>query len=474
MGTHQVGEYSSDQEKLQTAPIDPATLEDEKKLLRKLDRKILPLTCSLYLLAYLDRTNVGNARLMGLARDTLGGDPTGVRFDVVNSAFFITFILFQVPITVLSKRFNPRRWLGYFAIAWGLSSTLMATTFNFPSLIAARLALGLCEAGFGPTLVLYFSFYYTKAEYGSRIAYLFGFATVAGAFIQHAKLSVANWRLLFVVEGIPTILIGMICLFALLDRPESTHSLDAVERKLALARTSRGTSGDVGKMINKSMCISLCSAPRPLKQITGHVYVFGVHYFGLFCAAGSIGAFLPTIIATMGYTNASAQLLTVPPYTVATVVLVSMAYTSDRLQSRGLFIFAACILGAVGYALLLCFPHSQHIRYFAVFCATTGAYSGIGLSMAWFTHNLGSESKRATGISLCGAIGQGGSILVSGALLLVSALCALMLSLCYRWDNKQRDKQVSSQTIDPDAKVDTSEQADKRHAQPTPGNAPPP
>src|SRR5258708_1095752 len=63
----------------------------------------------------------------------------------------------------------------------------------------------------------------------------------------------------------------MICLFALLDRPESTHSLNAMEQKLALARTSRGTSGDVGKMINMSMCISLCSAPRPLKQITGHV-----------------------------------------------------------------------------------------------------------------------------------------------------------------------------------------------------------
>jgi len=156
-----------------------------------------------------------------------------------------------------------------------------------------------------------------------------------------------------------------------------------------------------------------------------------------------------------------------------------MAYTSDRLQSRGLFVFAACLLSGVGYVLLLCFTYNRHIRYFGVFCATTGAYSGIGLSMAWFTHNLGSESKRATGISLCGAIGQGGSILgshlypltdqpkyrqgltVSGSLLLVSALCALILSASYRWDNKQRDKQDGNETIDLDAKVDTSEQADK-------------
>ncbi|KAG1736128.1 uncharacterized protein EDB91DRAFT_538616 [Suillus paluster] len=92
---HQVGEESSGDQKMfetTTVSIDAVTLEHEKKLLRKLDRKILPLTCTLYLLAYLDRTNLGNARLMGLARDTLGGDPTGVLFDVANSAFFITFV----------------------------------------------------------------------------------------------------------------------------------------------------------------------------------------------------------------------------------------------------------------------------------------------------------------------------------------------------------------------------------------------
>ncbi|KAG1736127.1 major facilitator superfamily domain-containing protein [Suillus paluster] len=205
----------------------------------------------------------------------------------------------------------------------------------------------------------------------------------------------------------------MVCMFALLDRPESTHSLNAIERKLALVRTSRGTSGDVGKVINRRHVLAAILDWRVSGVIFLLCTMFGVLYFGLFCASGSIGAFLPTIIATMGYANASAQLLTVPPYTVATVVLVSMAYTSDRLQSRGPFVFAACILGAAGYVLLLCFPHHQRIRYFAVFCATTGAYSGIGLSMAWFTHNLGSESKRATGISLCGAIGQGGSILGS-------------------------------------------------------------
>ncbi|KAG0704953.1 hypothetical protein DFH29DRAFT_325362 [Suillus ampliporus] len=167
----------------------------------------------------------------------------------------------------------------------------------------------------------------------------------------------------------------MVCLFVLLDRPESTHSLNAMERKLALARTSRGTSGDVGKVINKRHVLAAF--------LDWRVYVSGVLHFGLFCASGSIGAFLPTIITTMGY-FADRTTVYSGPYTVVTVVLVSMAYTSDRLQSRGPFVFAACALGATGYAYVAIVFSSQsaHPLLCCILCETTGAYSGIGLSMA--------------------------------------------------------------------------------------------
>lgn len=457
-------------------PLDEDSEAQERRLLRKLDKRILPILCLLYLFAYLDRSNLGNARLQGLPGDVLGGDPTGVLFDWVNSAFFFTYILLQIPFTVLSKYYNPRIWIGCSAILWGISSTSMATAHTFTGLIIARLGLGTFEAAFGGAVVLYFSFYYTKAECGTRIAYWFGFAAVAGAFggliaygIQHVKVSIANWRLLFLLEGTPTIILGFLCLSLLPDRPESTQFLTAAERKIAISRMNRGTSGDFGAVVRRSHVIAAFQDWR--------IYVGGVIYFGLNCALASLSAFLPTIIGTMGHENAMAQLMTVPPYALAGFVLMVTSYASDRLQIRGPLLVCTSTIGGLGYIIMLGATHRQDVRYGATFLITSGTYSSIGLMNAWYSHNLGSETKRAAGIPLYGAIGQIGGILgshlypltegpaytsgftVSAFLLFLAALCALLLSVSFRLDNMQRDQQYGKP--DPDDMVDTSELADK-------------
>lgn len=455
--------------------LDPDT--EERRLLRKLDTRILPLTCVLYLFAYLDRSNLGNARLQGLPEDALGGDPTGALFDWVNAAFYITYILFQVPWTVLSKYHSPRLWIGGSAILWGLCSTLMSTANNFPQLLVARLALGVCEAAFGPSVVLYFSFYYTKSEYGTRVAYWFGFAAVAGAFggllaygIQNAEVLIAHWRLLFLLEGLPTVLLGTLCLFILPGRPESTDFLTPAERKLAVERINRGTSSDIGATVNYAHVVAAF--------LDWRIYVAGIIYFGLNCALGSLSAFLPTIISTMGFGSvALSQLMVVPPYAAAGLALVVFSYLSDKMRIRGLFIVAGCTLGGIGYLILLGVTHNQHVRYFSTFCVAIGTYTSIALVLAWFTHNLGSETKRATGMPLFGAIGQCGSILgshlypltegpgyrrgfgTSGSLMFLAAICAFILTASYRWENKRRDDLYGEP--ESDERVDTSVLADK-------------
>jgi MFS family permease len=258
---------------------DPAIFiksPEEKRLVRKLDRRILPLACLLYLFAYLDRSNLGNARLLGIDDDVLGGDPTGILFDWVNSVFFLTYILCQVPATVLSKLYQPRIWMACSAMGWGLCSALMSTAFNFPGMLVTRVFLGVFEAGFGPAIPLYFSLFYTKAEMGLRMAYWFGFAAVAGAFggliafgIQGAHISLAGWRLLFVVEGVPAMLLGLSTLFLLPNRPESTSYLTEEERAIALERMNRATSGDTGAVLNKA---HLRMAFRDWKVNSTHVY----------------------------------------------------------------------------------------------------------------------------------------------------------------------------------------------------------
>ncbi|CAA7267224.1 unnamed protein product [Cyclocybe aegerita] len=450
--------------------------QEERDLVRKLDKRILPITCLLYLFASLDRSNIGNARLQGLPEDVLGGDKSGVLFDWIISAFFFSYVLCQIPATIISKLFPPKTYVAIAAIGWGTTSTLMATGFNFASLMTARVALGVFEAGFGPVITLYFSFFYTKRELGLRFALWFGFATVAGAFggliafgVQHIHSSIRNWRLLFIIEGVPPILLGIATYFFLPNRPESTTYLNDRERQIAVERMNRDSSGDVGAVVNKAHIVAAFRDWR--------IYAGGVIYFGLNCALASIGAFLPTIITTFGYTNALAQLLTVPPYAVAAAVLLSFSSTSDRMQSRGIFMGISCCIAGIGYLLLLTVVDDNHARYFATFCITSGTYTSIGLTIAWFGHNLGSETKKATGIPLFMAIGQCGSILgshlfpqtegprymkgfgISCGLLFLAALSSVVLSISYRWDNARRDKLYGK--AKPNGKINTHELADK-------------
>lgn len=449
---------------------------EEKALVRRLDRRILPIACLLYLFAYLDRSNLGNARLQGLPGDVLGGDPTGKKFDWIVSVFYFSYIVCQIPAVVTSKLFPPRVWMACAAVGWGVASTLMASAYTFGSLVVCRLFIGIFEAGFGPAIPLYFSYFYTKGEMGLRMAYWFGFAAVAGAFggvlafgIQHIDSSVSNWRILFLVEGLPPILLGIATLFLLPDRPESTTFFNERERKIALNRMNRATRGDVGATVNREHIYLAFKDWR--------IYVGGVIYFGLNSALASISAFLPTIIATFGHTNAIAQLLTVPPYATAAVVLIAFSRASDIRQSRGLFMATACSITGAGYLILLLAQHNVHALYFATFCITSGTYTTIGITIAWFAHNLGSETKKATGIPMFMAIGQCGSILGSHifpksegpsytkgfaiccGLAFLAAFCSCVLSISYRLENARKDALYGK--VDPNASVDTRELADK-------------
>ncbi|KAI6019896.1 major facilitator superfamily domain-containing protein [Pisolithus orientalis] len=460
-----------------------AAVEEEKRLVRKIDRAILPITCLLYLLAYLDRSNLGNARLQGLPEEILGGDPKGLLYEWVFSAFYFSYAnpipgtsyraLKAFPSILLDSHYGD--WMGNLFYFTNLMLTvLQASAFNLGGIIVCRIGLGVFEAGFGPAIPVYFSLFYTKNELGLRLGYWFGFAAIAGAFggliafgvqsVHFGPNSESDWKLLFLIEGIPAILLGVVTWFALPNRPEATHLFNERERELALERGARGTTADIGLVINRRHIIAALTDWR--------ILACGTIYFGVNCALASISAFLPTIIKTFGYTNALAQLLTVPPYVVGAIVLCMTAYATDRLQSRGLAIASSCAAGAIGYLLVVLVPSNMHVRYFAVFLITSGTYTAIGVIIAWC-----SETKKAAGIPMFMAIGQCGSVLganiypasdgprylrgftITCALMAWATVCAVILYVSYKRDNKRRDELYGKP--DPDATVDTSELADK-------------
>ncbi|KAG9117285.1 hypothetical protein FRC07_007380 [Ceratobasidium sp. 392] len=438
-----------------------STDQAERRLLRKLDCLIMPITWILYLLAYLDRSNLGNAKLQGLEETLMPNDESGNQFALLSAMFYIAYLCWQIPLTLTAKRFPPNLVIGTVTIAWGAASALQATAFNYAGVTTARYFLGMFEAGFGPVIPFYYSLFYLKSEHGFRTSFFISAAPLAGAFggliawgVQHIRSHIATWRILFLIEGLPTILVGILVLLFLPSRPETTKWLSEDERKLAQRRLNREVASE-GHSINWK---------HVLMSFTDYkAWMICLMYQSLNVALSSISIFLPSIVKTLGYTSAKAQLMTVPPYACAGVVMLLIAKASDRLKLRGPFVAGVLMLSGIGYTILLTVPSTNnHARYGAIFLAVTGTYSGIPLAMSWTTGNAGSETRRGVNMAMLNTIGH--SMAVLGSYIYPSregpayrrgfAICcgfawwgaflALVLSFLLHLENRRRDKREGS------------------------------
>ena len=187
-----------------TIPVDT---QAEKALVRKLDRFIVPVVMLSYLLCFLDRTNIGNARLFGLEEE-LG--LTGDQYQVAVAVLFVPYVLIEVPSNLILKKFRPSRWLSFITASWGIVSTMTGVVQSYGGLIATRLLLGLLEGGLLPGLTVYLTLFYTKKEIALRIGYLFVASALAGACggllaygigFMDGLSGYSGWRWVFIIEG---------------------------------------------------------------------------------------------------------------------------------------------------------------------------------------------------------------------------------------------------------------------------------
>ncbi|EEY17356.1 high-affinity nicotinic acid transporter [Verticillium alfalfae VaMs.102] len=346
----------------QTSSTTSLTMRNvsEEKLVRKLDLYLIPLVMLLYLMSFLDRVNIGNARLYNLEED-LG--LVGNQFQVAVSILFVTYILFEVPSNLVLKRFTPRRWIAFITCAWGIIATLTGLVNSYGALLACRLLLGIFEAGLFPGLNVYLTFFYTKHELALRVGYLFVSAAIAGALggllaygIGHMDgvQGMSGWRWIMIIEGIPTFVLGIITYWALPNDPATAYFFTE-EEKVMMARDWRET---------------------PM------LYGFST--------------FLPTIIRGLGdWTVAQVQLLTVPCYFLGAATYMCIAFLSDRTRKRGLFCVIFGTISVVGYGVLIS-PTSQGVHYFGCFLVATGLYVVVGLPLAWLPNNSPRYGKRTT------------------------------------------------------------------------------
>ncbi|KAG9203960.1 hypothetical protein G6514_002121 [Epicoccum nigrum] len=408
------------------------TPDEDRRVLRKLDRKLVGFMALLYCLSFLDRTNIGNARIAGMQRDL---QLSSKQFEWLIWAFYITYIGFEW-MTLMYRIVPPHIYISICIFSWGLIACLQSIAPTFSVLVALRALLGIGEAAFSPGVPFYLSFFFRRRELAFRTGLFISASPLSSAFAgalawlitklaSHTPLS--PWRLLFLLEGFPSMLVAVWAFSFVPDGPGSVRWLTARERKVAVLRLRQEKEGahdddeeeeeeeeetppSRPPALNPSEILHTLLDPKP--------HLTALMLFSANVAFGSTPIFLPTILHSTAHSALTAQALTLPPYLLAFLSVLATAHLSDRAQSRSPFIIAHALLAAGGYGAIALLGHyrSPHtlLRYFALFPAVSGFFSCVTLIITWTLNNQRDATARGAGIALLNLVGQFGPLVGAG------------------------------------------------------------
>ncbi|KAF2636356.1 MFS general substrate transporter [Massarina eburnea CBS 473.64] len=374
-------------------------------MVRKIDMRLLPITAIVYLLCYLDRSNIGNAKILNSSSNSDMQHATSMsdyQFTIALMAFLVAYSIFEAPSNLMLKIISPNRWIGFLVITFGALCAGIAGTHNFAGVTALRFFLGAAEAGAFPGLIFYFSLWYKQEERATRIAAFLCSATLAGAFggalaygVGHMNGAVGleGWRWLFIFEGCPTVAVGVGIFFFLPSYPEQASWLTAEEKQLQRDRLGVNASASEDKKLSWSE-IKDCLT-------TWRLYIHYIIYMGAGCGVASLSLFSPTIVAGLGYKDLRAQLFTVPPYAVAYVVTLGAAMISDRYKMRGPIAGISCMVAGIAFIIQACLPATAYVaRYIFLIIATSGVFGGLPSLCAWVGDNVRSSTAGSLSTAL--------------------------------------------------------------------------
>ncbi|KAF3764205.1 MFS transporter [Cryphonectria parasitica EP155] len=384
----------------------------EKALIWKQDKRIIPLSAAIYLLCYLDRSNIGNAKTLNASdhQDLLSETHmSDYQYTISLMIFLVAYGLFEAPSNVLLKRLRPSRWIAILMLGWGSCSMGLAGAHNYATVTVVRFLLGVFEAGLFPGLVYYLTFWYKSSERSIRVAFILASATLAGAFGGaiafgvghiHEAHGLSAWRWLFIIEGAPSCLSALFVLYFLPDYPETVSWLSDDERALALSRLSLEGS--------KGLHDSDWWRDARATLADGRLWAHYAIYFGISAPFSSLSLFTPSITAGLGYENLEAQLMTVPPYAVAYVVQILVSWSADHFDARALHSAASATVGACGFLASAVLPADAYShRYGCLIVAATGAFACIPPLLGWLSSNI--FSTASIGLAIALNIGLGGA-----------------------------------------------------------------
>jgi MFS family permease len=388
----------------------------ERKLLARIDMRVLPFLCIMYLLAFLDRVNIANADVFGLSEEL------NLKSNEYNTAlviFFVPYCLFEIPSNILLKHFKPHVWLSVNMFLFGFVTMMMGLVKSYGALLACRFFLGVFETGMFPGAFYLIGMWYRREEAQKRYSFFFNSTTLAGAFGGLLAAAIgkmdclrgcAGWRWIFILEGGLTVLVSFFFFFLLPDFPEDVKWLNEEEREFVSTRL-RAEQGHAARD-RKITLRDIGNVFKDYKIIVG-----GFMYAGLIVPAYSFAYFAPGIIRTYGYSPIQTQLHSVPPWAAAFGFSMIVAYFSDRIQHRYAFTIFAILVATTGFAMLIGVHDNTDVQYAALFLVAMGAYTAMPLIVCWFNCNLGGHHRRSIGSAWQVGFGNLGGIIATFAFL---------------------------------------------------------
>ncbi|CAF1072199.1 unnamed protein product [Adineta steineri] len=382
---------------------------NDKKLLRKLDLHLVPTMTLFCLLSYLDRVNIGQAKLVGLMESL---KLTSIRYNVCLSVFFITYVAFEIPSNLVLKRLRPSRWLPTIMIAWGIVMTLMGLVHSYGGLLACRLALGAAESGLFPGAIFYLSCWYKRRELSWRISILFSAYALGGAVGGILAFGIGQmrgiggqegWRWIFYLEGMMTVVVGAAAFFLINDFPSDRPKFLTEEE---CDRTITRLQNDAGPGAGEHFSWKQVRAAF----LDWKIYIFCLCTISVLVPFASLSLVSPTIIHGLGFQSYRAQLMTAPPYAFACITTMATAYFSDRYARRAIFIMFWLIVVIICFIILIVVQNLS-VKYFAVFLAIGGISPCNSICLTFLSCNISPHTKRATALAFMSSVGNFGGII---------------------------------------------------------------
>jgi len=446
-------------EKASDTTIPEWTIEEEKRIRNKIDWYIVPTVTVLYLLCFIDRANIGNARIQGMEKDL---KLTGMKFNWVLTIFYIPYLLVEVPANIILKRIGAKIWIPFLVFGFGFVSMCMAFVTSFNGLLAARFFLGVFEGGTMPGIAFFLSNFYRRHELMFRLGILISGSSMAGAFgglfatalskipeWGASSMRLEQWRNIFFFEGIITILFAIAGYFLLPTSPLTSSFLTPREQQIAHERIQREHK-EAGAEKTTSKHVT-----RAVLNINNFMMAMGFFFCNI--TVQSYSLFLPTILRALWTDTTKVQLLTVPPYVAAAGWSIFVSWLSDRVRRRGLFIVTHGIVAMIGYCVLIS-TMSVKVRYFAVYLSAMGAFPLGPFFLGWGINNAAGPTIRAVTSAYIVSVGTCGAIVATwtyigwrdaprfitchsiniGAQVMVT-LIGVSGIIYARWENRQRN-----------------------------------